>query len=44
MFKGEYYKKNKEMIDQAAKDQGVNEQLEKLSGKRHKQKQELQQE
>ena len=34
MFKGEYYRKNKETVEQAAKDQGVVEVLEKLSGKR----------
>jgi len=34
MFKGEYYRKNKEAVEQAAKDQGVVEVLEKLSGKR----------
>ena len=34
MFKGEYYRKYKEVVEQAAKDQGVVEVLEKLSGKR----------
>jgi hypothetical protein len=34
MFKGEYYRKNKDMVEQAAKDQGVIEVLDKLSGKR----------
>jgi ABC-type multidrug transport system ATPase subunit len=32
MFKGEYYRKNKDRIDQAARDQGVLDQLEKVSG------------
>ena len=38
MFKGEFYRKNKETVEQAAKDQGVVEVLEKLSGKRQKDK------
>ncbi len=44
MFKGEYYRKNREIIDKAAIEQGVLEQLEKLSGKRHKEKQEAKEE
>ena len=38
MIKGDYYRKNKERVEKAGKDQGVFEVLEKLSGKRQKDK------